>query len=133
MPFSAVDDPTTDTCQREPPGAVPGSGKASLPWPDAGHGIYYYYAIMCGNGDKSSGFRPRPPTFVEPQLAAERGIMVTACTDQAEGVMEEQPDGSGRFTRVVLRPTVTLTPAPIGSAPARCITSRTRNASSLIS
>jgi organic hydroperoxide reductase OsmC/OhrA len=43
-------------------------------------------------------------------LAAEHGIIVTAYTDQAEGVMEEQPDGSGRFTRVVLRPTVTLMP-----------------------
>jgi organic hydroperoxide reductase OsmC/OhrA len=41
-------------------------------------------------------------------LAAERGIVVTAYTDQAEGVMEEQPDGSGRFTRVVLRPTITV-------------------------
>jgi organic hydroperoxide reductase OsmC/OhrA len=41
-------------------------------------------------------------------LAAEQGIIVTAYTDQAEGVMEEQPDGSGRFTRVVLRPIVTV-------------------------
>lgn len=41
-------------------------------------------------------------------LAASEGIVVNAYADQAEGVMEEQPDGSGRFTRVVLRPTVTL-------------------------
>jgi organic hydroperoxide reductase OsmC/OhrA len=41
-------------------------------------------------------------------LAAEQGIIVTAYTDQAEGVIEERPDGSGRFTLVVLRPTVTL-------------------------
>lgn len=41
-------------------------------------------------------------------LAAEQGIVVTGYTDQAEGVMEERPDGSGRFTRVVLRPTVTV-------------------------
>jgi organic hydroperoxide reductase OsmC/OhrA len=42
-------------------------------------------------------------------LAAEQGISVTAYADQAEGVMEERPGGSGRFTRVVLRPTVTVT------------------------
>jgi organic hydroperoxide reductase OsmC/OhrA len=41
-------------------------------------------------------------------LAAADGIIVTGYADQAEGVMEEQPDGSGRFTRVVLRPKVTL-------------------------
>jgi organic hydroperoxide reductase OsmC/OhrA len=41
-------------------------------------------------------------------LAAEAGIVVTAYADQAEGVMEEQPDGAGRFTRVVLRPAVTV-------------------------
>jgi organic hydroperoxide reductase OsmC/OhrA len=42
-------------------------------------------------------------------LAADAGVIVTAYRDQAEGVMEEQTDGSGRFTRVVLRPTVTVT------------------------
>ena len=41
-------------------------------------------------------------------LAADAGIVVTAYTDDAEGVMEEQPDGAGRFTRVVLRPRVTI-------------------------
>jgi organic hydroperoxide reductase OsmC/OhrA len=41
-------------------------------------------------------------------LAAQAGIVVTAYVDQAEGTMEEQPDGSGRFTRVVLRPAVTV-------------------------
>jgi organic hydroperoxide reductase OsmC/OhrA len=41
-------------------------------------------------------------------LAADHQIIVTAYTDQAEGVMEERPDGSGRFMRVVLRPTVTV-------------------------
>ncbi len=40
-------------------------------------------------------------------LAAEAGVIVTAYTDNAEGVMDERPDGSGRFTRVALRPTVT--------------------------
>lgn len=42
-------------------------------------------------------------------LAAEAGIIVTAYTDQAEGVMEERSDGSGRFTQVTLRPNVTVT------------------------
>ena len=41
-------------------------------------------------------------------LAAETGVTVTAYTDHAEGVMQEQPDGSGRFIRVVLNPTVTI-------------------------
>jgi organic hydroperoxide reductase OsmC/OhrA len=41
-------------------------------------------------------------------LAAEQGIIVTAYADQPEGVMEERSDGSGRVTRVVLRPTVTV-------------------------
>jgi len=41
-------------------------------------------------------------------LAADGGIVVTAYTDHAEGVMDEDPDGAGRFTRVVLRPTVTV-------------------------
>jgi organic hydroperoxide reductase OsmC/OhrA len=33
---------------------------------------------------------------------------VTAYTDRAEGVMETSSDGSGRFTKVVLSPTVTV-------------------------
>jgi organic hydroperoxide reductase OsmC/OhrA len=49
-------------------------------------------------------------------LAAEEGIIVTAYIDRAEGVMEERPDGSGRFARVVLRPAVTVT---AGSDPER--------------
>lgn len=32
-----------------------------------------------------------------------------ACEDRAEGVMELNPDGSGRFGRVTLRPRVTIT------------------------
>jgi organic hydroperoxide reductase OsmC/OhrA len=42
-------------------------------------------------------------------LAAEEGITVTAYADQAEGLMEERPDGSGRFAQVTLRPSVTVT------------------------
>ena len=41
-------------------------------------------------------------------LAAENRVIVTAYTDRPEGVMEEQADGSGRFARVVLRPSVSV-------------------------
>ena len=36
-------------------------------------------------------------------------VVVTAYEDQAEGVMELNPDGSGQFGRVTLRPRVTIT------------------------
>ena len=36
-------------------------------------------------------------------------VVVTAYEDQAEGVMEMNPDGSGQFGRVTLRPRVTIT------------------------
>lgn len=39
-------------------------------------------------------------------LCAEAGIVVTSYRDEAEGVMEEEADGSGQFARVVLRPAV---------------------------
>lgn len=41
-------------------------------------------------------------------LCAVAGIVVTAYRDRVEGAMEELPDGSGRFTEVVLRPEITL-------------------------
>ena len=41
-------------------------------------------------------------------LCAEAGIVVTAYVDRAEGTMAEEPDGSGRFTSVVLHPAVTV-------------------------
>jgi organic hydroperoxide reductase OsmC/OhrA len=43
-------------------------------------------------------------------LCSAGGVVVTAYEDQAEGVMEETADGSGRFIRVVLRPRITLAP-----------------------
>jgi organic hydroperoxide reductase OsmC/OhrA len=43
-------------------------------------------------------------------LCATAGIVVTAYADEAEGVMEEGPDGGGQFSSVVLRPRVTLAP-----------------------
>ena len=43
-------------------------------------------------------------------LAAAAGIIVTAYRDEAEGVMLETDDGSGRFASVVLRPRVVLAP-----------------------
>lgn len=41
-------------------------------------------------------------------LCANGGVVVTRYVDRAEGVMMEGADGSGRLTRVVLRPDVTL-------------------------
>jgi organic hydroperoxide reductase OsmC/OhrA len=41
-------------------------------------------------------------------LAAEAGVVVTAYTDRAEGVMEVGRDGAGQFKSVVLHPTVTV-------------------------
>jgi organic hydroperoxide reductase OsmC/OhrA len=41
-------------------------------------------------------------------LCAAGGIVVTQYEDRAEGTMREHADGSGEFTRVVLRPRLTL-------------------------
>jgi organic hydroperoxide reductase OsmC/OhrA len=43
-------------------------------------------------------------------LCADAGIAVVAYVDRAEGIMTEDADGSGRFERVTLRPTITLAP-----------------------
>lgn len=40
--------------------------------------------------------------------AMDAGVVVTAYLDRAEGVLEQQPTGGGRFREVVLRPTVTI-------------------------
>ncbi|HEY3439733.1 MAG TPA: OsmC family protein [Paludibaculum sp.] len=42
-------------------------------------------------------------------LFTESGIIVTAYDDEASGDMALNPDGSGQFTRVILRPHVTIT------------------------
>jgi organic hydroperoxide reductase OsmC/OhrA len=44
-------------------------------------------------------------------LCTSAGIVVTGYSDQAEGEMMERPDGSGEFTRVTLRPQMTITDA----------------------
>jgi len=41
-------------------------------------------------------------------LCAVNGIVVTAYRDEASGTMQEKPNGSGEFTRVVLHPQVTI-------------------------
>ncbi|ACB95323.1 OsmC family protein [Beijerinckia indica] len=41
-------------------------------------------------------------------LCADAGIVVVAYEDQAEGLMIEDADGTGRFSQVVLRPCVTI-------------------------
>jgi len=42
-------------------------------------------------------------------LCADAGITVTAYSDQPVGLMTEEPDGSGRFTEVTLRPQMKIT------------------------
>jgi len=42
-------------------------------------------------------------------LCSDTGIIVLAYEDQAEGVMDMNPDGSGQFREVTLHPTVTIT------------------------
>jgi organic hydroperoxide reductase OsmC/OhrA len=41
-------------------------------------------------------------------LCAVAGVVVVDYVDQAEGWMAETPDGAGQFTRVLLRPKVTI-------------------------
>jgi organic hydroperoxide reductase OsmC/OhrA len=43
-------------------------------------------------------------------VAASHGIVVTAYSDSASGVMEQTSDGGGHFVSVVLRPIVTIAP-----------------------
>lgn len=42
-------------------------------------------------------------------LCAVAGVVVVDYVDHAEGIMEESEDGSGRFTKVILRPEVSIT------------------------
>ncbi|WP_309070810.1 OsmC family protein [Arthrobacter sp.] len=42
-------------------------------------------------------------------MAVKNGVVVTAYEDAAEGTMRLNPDGSGEFTRVTLKPRVTIT------------------------
>lgn len=41
-------------------------------------------------------------------LCSDAGVIVKGYADEAEGIMEETPDGGGRFTGVMLRPKVTI-------------------------
>ncbi len=41
-------------------------------------------------------------------LCSENGVVVEEYSDAAAGIMEEHPDGSGRFVEVMLRPSVTI-------------------------
>lgn len=43
-------------------------------------------------------------------LCASNGIAVVSYRDEAEGVMLENPDGGGQFSRVLLRPKVVIRP-----------------------
>ncbi len=42
-------------------------------------------------------------------FCAEAGVMVTAYTDAATAIMQEDADGNGRFTEATLHPNVTVT------------------------
>lgn len=44
-------------------------------------------------------------------LCADAKISVTSYTDQASGTMAQEPDGSGHFTQVMLRPEMKITDA----------------------
>ncbi len=41
-------------------------------------------------------------------LCASHNIVVTAYMDEAEGIMEENKDGTGSFNKVILKPKITL-------------------------
>lgn len=41
-------------------------------------------------------------------LCADAGIVVMAYTDDAQGIMVEEPDGAGQFASILLRPLVTI-------------------------
>ena len=43
-------------------------------------------------------------------LCADAGVVVTGYVDRAEGTLAEGADGGGRFSRVMLRPLVTVAP-----------------------
>jgi organic hydroperoxide reductase OsmC/OhrA len=43
-------------------------------------------------------------------LCSAAKVVVTAYRDEAAGTMAEEPQGSGRFTEIVLRPVVTIAP-----------------------
>lgn len=49
-------------------------------------------------------------------VAAANGVVVTGYTDSSVGTMEQTGDGGGHFTRVVLRPTVTISSGDRGLA-----------------
>ncbi len=44
---------------------------------------------------------------------ADEGVLVTAYTDTATAIMQEDTNGSGRFTEATLRPHVTVTDEPM--------------------
>jgi len=44
-------------------------------------------------------------------LCSDAGVIVTSYIDQAKGLMEESPDGGGRFTEVILCPKIVVSDA----------------------
>jgi organic hydroperoxide reductase OsmC/OhrA len=49
-------------------------------------------------------------------LCSQGGVVVEQYTDEADGILETGPDGSGQFTRVTLRPRVVVRNGPPGTA-----------------
>ena len=54
-------------------------------------------------------------------LASTAGVVVTGYRDDAVGTMQESPDGGGRFSEVVLHPTVTVRAGSSGAAVAETL------------
>lgn len=52
-------------------------------------------------------------------LCSDAGVVVTGYEDEASGTMQETAGGSGRFTEVVLRPTVRIRPGSDAELAAR--------------
>lgn len=102
-----------------------GSGTSSVRAYSRDHEIHFPgKAALAGSSDP--GFRGDPTRYnPEEMLVASlstchmlwylssctaAGVVVLDYVDKAEGTMVEDADGSGHFTRVVLRPEVTLDP-----------------------
>jgi organic hydroperoxide reductase OsmC/OhrA len=68
--------------------------------------------IPAGTIPRSCSSAPCPPVTCcgYLHLCAGAGIVVTDYQDAPIGTMIENADGSGRFTRILLRPRVTLSP-----------------------
>jgi organic hydroperoxide reductase OsmC/OhrA len=102
-----------------------GSGTADYRAYKRDHEIFVEGKIASIPGSSDAAFRGDPARYTPEELlvstlstchmlwmlhlCADAGIAVTSYSDQACGVMTEDPDGSGRFTEVTLHPVMTIT------------------------